>query len=318
MSTSLSADLPTTAELDTIFAETKNWGRWGDDDERGSINHLTPECTASAAALVTDGVSLSLAYEVATTPTPACPMPAHHHMLASGDALDANGIPGYEATRDHLATDIHGLGLTHIDALCHMFVAGEMYNGRAADCVKSTGAECNDITAIGDGVVGRGVLLDVPRSRGEDFIDPSYLVRRSDLEAAEADCGVEVRTGDLLVVSTGRHRRRDSLGGDPNPLVDGLAGLHPDCLPWLSEREIALLGSDGISDPMPPTPIADWPFPIHQIGIVGMGLFLIDNLDLSGLSVECTERGRWEFLLVVAPLRLPGGTGSPLNPIAIF
>jgi kynurenine formamidase len=158
----------------------------------------------------------------------------------------------------------------------------------------------------------------VPRARGEDFIDPSYLVRRDDLEAAELHSAVEVRTGDLLVISTGRHRRRSSLGGDPNPLVDGLAGLHPDCLPWLSEREVALLGSDGISDPMPPLTITDWPFPIHQIGIVGMGLFLIDNLDLGALSDACSERTRWEFLLVVAPLRLPGGTGSPLNPIAIF
>jgi kynurenine formamidase len=261
---------------------------------------------------------VSMAHDLTTRPTPETPSPAHHHMLSSGDALGSSGVPDYEATQDYLGTAVHGLGLTHIDALCHMFVRGEMYGGRPASMVRSTGALANTIMSASDGVVGRGVLLDIPLVRGVEYIDPASSVTIADLEAAEAAQHLTVGTGDLLIVSTGRDRRKAAGNGHLDPFGGGLPGLHPRTLRWLHEREVALLASDGISDHMPFTAIPEWPFPIHQIGIVGIGLHLIDNLRLDTVSDVCRREDRWEFLMTVAPMRVPGGTGSPVNPIAIF
>ncbi len=310
--------LPTTEDLGRLFDSLKNWGRWGADDEIGALNHLTPAHRAAAAALVSDGVTVSLAHDLPTKPTPENPYPAEHHMLASGDARDASGIPGYEATRDYVGAHVHGLGVTHIDALCHMFVDSQMYNGGAPSLVRSDGARRNSVMSMADGLVGRGVLLDVARALDVDHLDSKSLVTVALLEATEAIEGVRVGTGDILMVGTGRDARRHAQGGTLNPGVDGMAGLHPECLPWLHERGIAVLGSDGISDAMPGLGIAQWPFPIHQIGIVAIGLHLIDNMALAAISEQCAERGRWEFLLSVAPLRIEGGTGCPVNPIAVL
>ena len=266
-----------TAELDGLFRALSNWGRWGDADQLGALNHLGTRHRVAAAALVRAGDSISLARNLATDPSPENPHPAHHHMLAAGDARDSNGIEGYEAARDYIGSDVHGLGVTHVDALSHMFVRGEMYGGRPASQVRSDGAQANTIMSMADGVVGRGVLLDIPRLRGVEFLELDDVVHRADLDAAEHEAGVHVGTGDILLISCGRDARRRARRGG----FDGLAGLHPDCLEWLHEREIAVLGSDGISDPMPGPGIAQWPFPIHQIGITAIGLHLIDNMLLS-------------------------------------
>jgi kynurenine formamidase len=310
--------IPTPEALERTYDTVRNWGRWGDDDERGALNFLTPEARARACALARDGIALSLAHDLATAPTPESPHPAHHHMLAAGDARDDGGIPGYEASRDWFGTDVHGLGVTHIDALCHMFVRGEMYNGVPADAVRSSGATRNTLMTLCDGLVGRGVLLDVPAVRGVEFLEPSDTIGVDDLEEAERILGVEVRTGDILIVSTGRDARRHHARGALDPFRGGLAGLHAECLPWLHEREISALGSDGISDPMPGLGIAGWPFPVHQIGITGIGLHLIDNMNLGGAVAACRERERFAFLLTVAPIRIPRATGCPVNPIAVW
>jgi kynurenine formamidase len=239
-------------------------------------------------------------------------------MLASGDARDSNGIPGYEASRDYIGTEVHGLGITHLDALCHMFVRGEMYNGRPADEVRSTGALSNTVMSTVDRLVGRGVFLDIPRARGVEFLDGNTAITVADLERAESTQGSPVRSGDLLIVGGGRDARRSAQGGRLDPFRDGLAGLHPQCLPWLHEREVALLMGDGISDMTPGLGVAEWPFPVHQIGITGMGLHLVDNVNLERLAPVCVAQERWEFLCVVAPLRVPGGTGCPVNPLAVF
>src|SRR3954453_17356262 len=177
--------VPTKDELDAVFEQLKNWGRWGADDERGALNHLTDAHRVAAAALVRSGRAISLAHNLGTDPTPENPNPADHHMLASGDARDSNGIPGYEAARDHIGLDVHGLSTTHVDALSHMFVRGEMYGGRPASDVRSDGARSNTIMSMSDGVVGRGVLLDIPRPLGVDFLDSGDAVTAAELDAAE-------------------------------------------------------------------------------------------------------------------------------------
>ncbi len=310
---------PTPAEMDHIYAQTKNWGRWGTDDQLGALNYLGPGQRRRGAALVTEGVSISMAHNLAVNPTPDTPHPAQHHMLTSGDALNASGIPGYESTQDYIGTQVHGCGLTHIDALCHMFVRGQMYNGLGPEWVKSNGgAARNDIMTTAEGIVGRGVLLDVPGARGEPFLGANEPIGVADLEAAERAQGVRAEEGDILIISTGRDARVAAQDGKLSPFTEGLAGLHPECLPWLHQRRIAVLCGDGISDMMPGLGIEQWPFPIHQVGIVGIGLHLIDNVRLNALLASCRERGRWEFLFTVAPIRVVGATGCPVNPLAVF
>lgn len=311
------ATVPTEADLDTLFESLSNWGRWGEEDERGMLNHLLPQHSAQAAAEVRDGLALSLAHNLEVEPSAETPVPAQHHMLAAGDARDESGIPGYEAARDFVGAHVHGLGVTHIDALCHMFVRGQMYNGVPASEVRSNGASRNTLLSFANGIVGRGVLIDLAAARGVDFIEGHEAISLAELEAAAKRQNVTVDSGDILVVSSGRDARRRQAGGVLNP-AEGMVGLHAECLPWLREREIAVLGSDGISDPMPGLGIPNWPFPIHQIGITGMGLHLIDNLALGALSAACAERGRWHFLFTLGAMRVPRATGCPVNPIALL
>ncbi len=309
--------IPSEAELDERFDALSNWGRWGDDDERGMLNHLRDEHRAAAAATVQDGFGVSLAHDLGVVPSAENPYPAQHHMLAAGDARDDDGIPGYEASRDYVGAHVHGLGVTHIDALCHMFWRGKMYNGYPASDVRSSGARKNTVLAFAEGIVGRGVLLDVAATEGVDHLPANTAITVDALEATEARQGVQVGEGDILLVGTGRCAWRAAKGGHMDP-ADGMAGIHADCLPWMRERGISVLGCDGISDPMPGLGIPNWPFPIHQIGITSMGLHLIDNLALGALAQACAERGRWAFLFTLGSIRVPGGTGCPVNPIAVL
>lgn len=310
---------PTSEQLEAIWGQVKNWGVWGDEDELGALNYLGQTQRVRGAGLVQEGLNVSLAHDLAVHPTPDTPYPAQHHMLTSGDALNASGIPGYEASQDYVGTQVHGCGLTHIDALCHMFVRGQMYNGFTSDMVKSNGgAMHNSVMSTAEGIAGRGVLLDVPRALERAYLDANEAIGIADLEAAEKSQNVMVNEGDILIISTGRDARKKAQQGILNPFSEGLAGLHPECLPWLHERKVAVLCGDGISDMMPGLGIEMWPFPIHQIGITGIGLHLIDNVRLDDLSALCDQQQRWEFMFTVSPIRIPGGTGCPVNPIAIL
>jgi kynurenine formamidase len=308
---------PRCAELDALYESLSNWGRWGDDDESGTLNHLTPSHRVEAARLVRSGRVVSLAHDLSKVPSAENPFPADHHMLAAGDARDDAGIPGYEASRDYVGSHVHGLGVTHVDALCHMFVRGEMYNGRPASEVRSDGAERNTVLSLAEGVVGRGVLLDIPALLGIDYLEQGGAVGVAELRAAEERQGVAVGCGDIMLVSLGRDALRTANGGVLDP-AQGIAGLREDCLAWLRDREVAVLGSDGISDPLPGVGILNWPFPIHQIGIVSMGLHLIDNMALGALSRLCAQREQWAFMFTMGVLRVPGGTGCPVNPLAVL
>jgi kynurenine formamidase len=307
---------PGPQDLERLYEKVKNWGRWGAGDERGALNFVTDAKRASAAALVREGLAVSCARELPVNPSPENPNPAQHHMLRAGDAAVIPGV-GLEASMDYIGIAFHGMATSHIDALCHVFVGERMYNGFPAGDVKSTGALRCSVMAARDGIVSRGVLLDVPRARGARWCEPGERIRRAELEAAEHAQGARVEEGDVLLVATGRDARR-AVHGPWDPNAVGLAGLHPDCIPWLHERRIAVLGSDGVSDPLPGLRVPGWPIPVHQCCLVAMGVHLLDNLALAELCDACASRGRYEFLHVVAPLRVEGGTGSPVNPIAVF
>ena len=293
-----------------LFEATKRWGRWGDDDERGALNLLTPERIAAAAALVRDGVHVPCGRPLATAPAIDNPTPALHHMIHAGDVAVTDSGPQWAG--DFVGVAFHGNSVSHIDALCHVFVDGQMYNGAPASEVTSVGARRSSIEVAEGGIVGRGVLLDIPRLRGVDHLEPGDAITPDELDAT----GVQVEQGDIVLVHTGRDRRRDAVG-PWNTYSEGLAGLHPECARWLHDRDPSVLGCDGVSDVMPP-PDAGSVLAIHLCAIVGMGIHLLDNLRLDLLADACAERERWEFLFVVAPLQIGGGTGSPVNPIAIL
>jgi kynurenine formamidase len=299
-----------------LFESVRNWGRWGAEDEAGALNLITPARRRAAAAEVRDGVSVSCARELPVEPSPENPRPALHLMTRAGDDCVAPGL-GLQSTGDFVGVSFHGMATSHIDALCHIFVDEHMYNGFPATDVKSTGAVHGAITCARDGIVGRGVLLDIPRLQGVDYLEPGTAIGPDDLAAAEAAHGVTVGEGDILLVATGRDRRR-AVHGPWAPYAGGLAGLHPACIPWLHERGVAVLGSDGVSDVLPGNGPEGWPMPIHQCVIVAMGVHLLDNLRLDRLADACAERGRASFLFTIAPLVVEGGTGSPANPIAVL
>jgi kynurenine formamidase len=297
--------LPTETVLD-FHRALSNWGRWGDDDQLGALNHITPEVTARAAASVQRGRTVSCARPLNTQPSLDNPSPVAHHMI--GTATEGMGA-------DYFAVAPHGYATSHLDALCHIFHEGRLYNGYPIESVTAHGATQLGIHHLRAGIVTRGVLLDIPAQRGVEALEPGEPVFVADLEAAEAAAGISVRTGDALFVRTGRWRWREQHG--PWSPHERLAGLDAACLPWLHQREVAMLGSDGVSDVLP-SRVEGVTMPIHTVAIVAMGLHLLDNLDLEDLARSCAEESRWEFLLTVAPLVLRRGTASPVNPIALF
>jgi kynurenine formamidase len=297
-----------------LFAQSKRWGRWGADDQRGALNLLTPVRVAHALTLAREGTVVSCGREFAFAPAVDNPTPALHHMTIAGDVVDTEGP--LQSSGDFVGVAFHGMAVSHIDALCHVFVDGQMYNGFPASDVTSRGARRNAIDVANDGIVGRGVLLDVPRLRGVEWLEPGDTVEPSELDAASAAQQTEVGEGDILLIATGRDARR-ALHGPWAPWRHGLAGLDPECIAWLGEHDPAVLGSDGVSDPLLGNDHA-WPMPVHQCLLVGMGVHLLDNLRLDRLATACAAAQRWEFLFVVAPLQIGGGTGSPVNPIALL
>jgi kynurenine formamidase len=230
-------------------------------------------------------------------------------------ALGADAGPGVSFSMDRIAMNIHGNADSHIDALCHVIFDSHLYNGLPADTVTEAGAAELSIAVAADGIVGRGVLLDVPRSRGVPWLEPGDDVTVDDLVATERDLGVRVGRGDIVCVRVGHRRRRTEQG--PWDAAQARAGLHPTLLPVLAERQIAALGSDGNNDTAP-SAVKGVDFPVHVLAVNALGVHLLDYLQFTELAAACAEVGRWSFLCVIAPLRLPTGTGSPVNPIAVL
>jgi kynurenine formamidase len=303
----------TAAEFATLFESVQSWGRWGPEDERGAMNLLTAERVASAARLVQSGVVVSLSLPLCTTTAPDCPTPAEVRMTQHNDAEVGLGSMGF--AKDFIGVDYHSDGHTHVDALCHVAYEGRLYNGVAAGSVTAEGAAAEAIDAIKEGLVGRGVLLDIPRLRGVPWLEPGEHVFRADLEGAAREQGVEIGEGDILLVRTGHVRRLAELGSWDT--AASKAGLHPTAMPLLAERGVVALGCDGNSDTAPST-TEGVPFPIHVLALNAMGVLLLDYLQFEDLQRACESAGRWEFLCVTAPLRIVGGTGSPANPLAIL
>jgi kynurenine formamidase len=303
----------TAAEFRALFDTVCTWGQWGDRSARGALNHITPERIVAATRLVRSGITVTLSLPLRAEAGADCPEPADHHMTMLPDVDIGSGRVSF--AKDYVGLDYHNDGHSHIDALCHVAFDGLLYDGKPDTLVTRKGAQVGAIDILEDGLVGRGVLLDVPRSRGVAWLEPGEHVFSDDLAAAERDQGVRVGAGDIVLVRVGHARRLHELG--PWDTTKAKAGLHPTTASFLAERQVAALGSDGNNDTAPST-TEGVAFPIHVLAINAMGLHLLDYLQFEDLVHRCEDAGRWEFLLVTAPLRVREGTGSPVNPIAIF
>jgi kynurenine formamidase len=306
-------------EFEAIFESVKNWGRWGPDDELGTMNLITPEKVREAAGLVRTGRRVSMSIPINKVAGPDNPQQAIHFVVQSHDVpIDSSKV---RFAMDFLGMSCHGDCHTHVDALNHISYDGLTYNGRpAAEVVPSSGAVAQDITAYSTGVVGRGVLLDIPKLRDVSWLEPGEAVTRAELEECVRAEDVRLGEGDILVLRTGHHRRRLELGGwdnSPPPAGEGKAGIHVDAIPWMHELGIAAFLPDGDGETVPSV-VDGITYPIHPLQVVAMGMLVSDSLQFEDLAVACEQEGRYEFMVVGVPLRLPGGTGSPWNPIAIF
>ena len=304
-------EMVTKETVEQWMTDLSNWGRWGEADALGATNLITAEKRVQAAALVQQGISVSLAHDAMTEAAVDNPSPFELEVTATG--VDAT--PEFPYCVDRFSILYHGFGTTHLDAICHMFHNGKMFNGHSQDEVTKEGAQKYSIHHMRDGILTRGILMDIPRLKGVPYLEPGTTIYPEDLQAWEEKAELKVGSGDVVLIHTGRWKLREEKG--PWKIEEHAAGLYASCAQWLRERDVAILGSDAAGDVIP-SGVEGAPMPIHQLVLIAMGMPIFDNLDLEAVSEEAARQNRWEFLLTAAPLRVVGGTGSPLNPIATF
>ena len=346
----------TKEDVDRWMSELSNWGKWGKDDQAGTINLITPAKRKAAAALVREGFSVSMALDADLPkegstggPLPGMgggaggprgggnPPPAAGTPPAAGGAPPARGPAAGMANRttwtltsrppgpeprelaayvvDTIAVSYHGNNTTHLDAPSHMYYKGQIYNGFPQSSYTDRGAGKDDVMSMKNGVMTRGVLFDIPKLKDVPYLGDDEPIYVEDLEAWEKKAGFRVEAGDALLVRTGRWVRVREKG--PLDLNRATPGLYASCVKWLRERGVSVLGSDVVQD-VRPSRVEGVNQPIHQMALMALGMPLIDNADLEALSEAAAQRRRWTFLLTMNPLRVPGATGGPVNPIATF
>ena len=295
-------------QFDRWLTELSNWGRFGPDDELGMANLITPAKRAEAARLVTEGFAVSLASNAQNYETADVPCPVEWQMVRATRTGASDQI-AYPC--------IHGPGTTHLDAFAHVFFDGKMWNGYDVDGLVTMegGAERNSIFTMKDGIVTRGVLYDIPRLKGVPWLEPGTRITVEDLEAWEEMTGVRVGPGDAFLVRWGRWARQDALG--PFDTGREAAGLDNNVIPWLRERDVAVAGWE--TPGYAPQPDGDLRrTALHDFALTILGIQILDRADFQALADAAAERNRWEFMVTIAPLPIPNGTGSPVNPIAMF
>jgi kynurenine formamidase len=286
------ANILTDEDIDRVLPQLSNWGKWGKDDQLGTLNYITPEVRTEAARLIRKGISVSLSQST--------------NIVRDSISRGAHEMNIFrKGSMDFIAMSYHGYKVTHVDGLCHFFADSlTLYNGYPRSVVTQSGAVKLGIESFAKGMSGRGVLLDMEIVKGRP-LEPGEAIHPADLEEAEKKLGVKVGTGDILLVRTGSEKPGDQ------PKVAGLAA---ECMLWLHDRQVAMLGCADVA----PAAFKRYWLPTHAIGIPHLGMPLLDNASLNDLSRTCQSEKRWEFFLTIAPLRLEGATGSPVNPIAIF
>lgn len=322
----------TQEDIERWLTELSNWGKWGPDDQAGTINLITPARRKAAAALVREGVSVSMSLDADLPPEGSTGGALPSQTGGNGFARSANGsraatwtltsrppgpqtkpLPGYVV--DTIATFYHGNDSTHLDALSHIYYKGQIYNGFPLSVYTDRGAGKNDVMPFKEGIFTRGVLFDIARLKNVSYLGDEQPIYPEDLEAWEKKAGVRLQSGDALLVRTGRWLRVKEKG--PLDLNKQAPGLYASCVKWMRERGVAILGSDAVQD-VRPSRVEGVNQPVHELALRALGTPLIDNCDLEALGEAASQRRRWTFLLTINPLRVPGATGGPVNPIATF
>jgi len=298
----------TRADFDRLMQELSNWGRWGKDDQVGAVNLITPAKRKNALRSVNDGVSVSMARRAETEPALDNPRPITRTMTGTGRTTEISGAS------DTITIAYHGFVHTHMDAFCHRAFNGLMYNGMPMTEVTEQACNKGSIFAWKDGIISRGVLMDIPRLKGVDYLEPGTRIYPEDLDNWVRQAHLKIEPGDIVLIRTGRWAVRDAKGPYD---TSQLAGLYVTCARWLRQHDAAILGSDGAQD-VHPSGIEGIAEPIHALALIAMGMPIFDNLDLEAVSREAARRNRWEFLVTASPAAVPGATGSVLNPIATF
>jgi kynurenine formamidase len=291
------------AEFDELFKQVSNWGRWGKDDQLGSVNLITAAKRKQALALAKTGVSVSLAHNPLTERAEDNSNPFEHTMLR-GNSMD------------RYAVSYHGYAHSHIDALCHILYKDQTYNGYPrAEVNTEKGCTKLGIDNLKQGIVSRGILIDAPRLKGVEYLEPGTPLYAEDVEAWEKKAGVKIGAGDVVLLRTGRWSRRAKLG--PWNVGQSAAGFHASIAPWFKTRGVAIVGSDVAEDVLP-SRVEGVALPLHTLLITAMGVNLLDNQDLEAVAETAAKLNRWEFMIMVAPVPVTGGTGFPVNALATF
>jgi len=291
------------AEFDVMFQQIKNWGRWGPEDQLGSVNLVTGAKRKQALSLAKTGIMVSLSHTLLTDKAEDNGSPFEQTMLGSNNM-------------DNYRVSYHGYAHSHIDALCHILYRGQTYNGYATAVVNTPkGCAKLGIDNLKQGVITRGILIDIPRLRGVPYLEPGTPVYVEDVEAWEKKAGIKIGQGDAILLYTGRWARREKLG--PWNVGGNAAGFHASVAPWIKSRGVALVGSDAAEDVVP-SRVEGIALPLHTLMITALGINLLDNQDLEGAAATAAKLNRWEFMLTIAPLAVAGGTGSPANILATF
>jgi kynurenine formamidase len=296
----------TTSQFDRLFKQLSNWGRWGKDDQLGTLNLITPQRRREAAALVQSGISVSLARDLNSEKAIDNQDPFRDTMTL--------GVDG-KFNMDAYTVNFHGFAFSHFDALSHTYYEGHLYNGIPDTAITSTGASVLDSTQYQNGIFTRGVIVDIPWLRGLPYLDKNAYIAAHDLDEWETKTGVHIQSGDAVVIRTGRWALRDAKG--PWDISSASAGLDPSAIKWLHKRDAAFLVSDAAHDAIP-SAVEGVDFPIHVLAIVAMGMPLADQCNLEDIARESQRLHRYTFLLTLAPVRIKGGTGALVNPIATF
>ena len=287
----------TDQDISKILPQIATWKKWGNDDEKGTINYITANKIVRAAKLIKKGKSISLARQTSITETQG--VKEGTYKMQKDDF----------GRRDYVGAVWHGFALTHLDGLCHVFAdTSQMYNGYSTNNLTDIGAKKLGLEKLAEeGITGRGILIDMAEYyKGK--LELGQAIMPSDLDQVLLQQNTEIESGDILFIRTGFGRLNSR---------EKRTGLHPSCILWVHEKEISLLGSDGDNDAHPVN-FQRWSSPFHSIGIPYLGLPLIDNADLEKLSKVCKTENRYEFFISINPWRIEGTTSCPINPIAIF
>jgi kynurenine formamidase len=290
-------------EFDRLFQQVKNWGRWGADDQLGSVNLITAATRRKALSLAKTGQTVSLVHNPLTEKADDNTSPFEHTMN-----------PGF--TTDTYRVSYHGYSHSHMDALCHILYKDQTYNGYAR-AVVNTDKGCTKlgIENLKQGLITRGVLIDIPRLKGVPYLEPGFAIYQEDVEAWEKMAGVKIASGDAILLRTGRWARRAKVG--PWAVGRNAAGFHASIIPFIKQRGVAIVGSDDAAE-VTPTLVQGVALPVHTLLITALGINILDNQDLEALAETCAKLKKWEFMLTINPMPITGGTGSPMNTIATF